>query len=216
MSQYNAEHSVPPAESIEDFANLYPRPVGINRFAVLSLADDSFTAYECDISEMTCECADARFRRDEGQICKHLAAALHDSPKVRDWNDALLRSLGNDMQELFSRFDELERKLTGVQADVDHVAANGDSEPDSDTTDSFDGDPVEYFKSLLRDEGLDPADFRIWRHDEFDSLQVEQTGYLDDPVFDDWVEFKDKLGMQYDGDDDVNFLPADKWAEVFG
>jgi len=216
MSHGTAEGHVPPAEAIDDFGALYPRPVGINRYAVLSLSEDGFTAYECDLEAMTCECRDMAFNRDKGEICKHLACALYESPTVSDPDADVVRSLANDLETIAGRFDDLEQKLTVLESELATVDG-ASSDPASETVDEgFDGDPVEYMESYLRDAGLDPADFDVWIDDDFGSLQIDQDGYLDDDEFQTWVDFKDDLDMGYDGDNDRNYLPRADCVEVFG
>lgn len=216
MSHEDAEGCVPPAEAIDNFGSLHPRPVGINRYAVLSLSKDGFTAYECDLEAMTCECRDMAFNRDEGEICKHLAVALYQSPTVSDPDGDMVRSLANDLETIAGRFDDLEQKLTLLESELATVDG-ASSDPAGETVDEgFDGDPVEYMESYLRDAGLDPADFEIWIDDDFGSLQIDQDGYLDDDEFQTWVDLSDELDLQYDGDSDVNFLQSDRFGEVFG
>ena len=53
-------------------------------------------------------------------------------------------------------------------------------------------------------------------HDELGSLQIDLTGYLQDDEFETWVDFSDDLELGYDADENINFLPADRFPEVLG
>jgi len=216
MTVRDGETHVPPAEAIEDFTDLHPRPIGINRFTVLSLASDGFTAYQVDLEAMTCECRDKAFNRDEGEICKHLAAALWKAPDIRDINSDAVRSLANELEGL--RLDIDEALVRSAAAKAEQVDGSDGSTADSSTeeADEWQGDPVEAMSSLLRSAGLDPDDFEIWVDGQYGSLQVDQDGYLADDEFSEWVDLSDDIGMGYDGDADVNFLQPDQFPEVFG
>jgi hypothetical protein len=120
------------------------------------------------------------------------------------------------MLDLKDSVRAIERRAAGVQADAAHeqaTATAGDSQPSSDT---WTGDPVKAFKSLLRDDGLDPDNFNIWVHEDMGSLQVDQDGYLDSDEFDEWVAFSNDLDMGYDGDEEINYLKEERFSEVFG
>lgn len=215
MSTGTAERSVPAAEAIDDFGDLYPRPVGINRYAVLSLAAGGFTAYQCNTEQLTCECRDHAFNREEGEICKHLAAALYQSPEISDPDTDVVRSLSNDLEGIHDEIEHLAQQLTVVESELAAGATPSDDDTEPEPDDGFDGDPVEYFESLLRDKGLPVDAFDVYIDDDFGSLQVEQNGYLEDDEFSDWVEFSDQLDLGYDGDSDRNYLQADRFSEVF-
>lgn len=131
MTVREGETHVPPAEAIDDFSDLHPRPVGINRFSVLSLASDGFTAYQCDLEEMTCECRNKQFNRDEGEICKHLAAALWKAPDIRDINSDAVRSLANELEGL--RLDIDEALVRSAEAKAEQTASTETTS--SDTSD---------------------------------------------------------------------------------
>jgi hypothetical protein len=216
MSTGTAQHSVPATEAIDDFGDLYPRPVGINRFVVLSLSAGGFTAYQCNIDELTCECRDLAFNREEGEICKHLAAALYQSPEISTPDTDVVRSLSNDLEGIHDEIDHLAQQLTVVESELTAVDTPSDDDTEAEDNDSFDGDPVEYFESLLRDKGLPVDAFNVYIDDELGSLQVEQDGYLEDDEFNDWVEFSNQLELGYDGDSDRNYLQATRFGEVFG
>jgi len=214
MSQRQAERSVPAAESIEHFEDLYPRPIGINRYAVLSLAEDGFTAYQCDVESLECGCRDQEFNRKNGEICKHLATALYQADDIGEPERDMVRSLSNDIEGIHDEISQLAHKLTIVESDV--VAQSSDSSetaeasPDPEPSE----DPVEKFTVLLRDAGLDPADFDVWLHDEYGSLQVETTGYLDDSDFDRWRDLQQNVGMEFDADREVSYLSSSAFAGV--
>lgn len=210
------DRSVPPAEAIDDFADLYPRPTGLNRFSVLSLASDGFTAYSCNIDALECECRDKQFNRDEGEICKHIAAALFMADSMEGFNDQVVKSLSEDIAGLHDRLDDLAQKTTAVEAEAKAATAAANGDEPAGAGDDWNGDPVAEFESLLRDDGLDPDDFEIWVDDQFGSLQVDLEGYLDSDEFDTWVELSNGLDMGFDADSDHNYLQADRFPEVFG
>jgi hypothetical protein len=196
--------------------SLYPRQVTIHEWRVLSRRNGSVTAHEVDVSDLTCTCEDMQFNKEDNQVCDHLAAALFYADRTMDVQAALDHEMRTQMLDLKDSVRAIERRAAGVQADVAHDQANataGDSQP---STDTWDGDPVEEFEALLRDAGLDPDDFDIWVHEDMGSLQVDQDGYLDSDEFDEWVSLSNDLDMGYDGDEEINYLTADEFPEVFG
>lgn len=232
-----AETSVPAAEAIEDFGDLYPRPTGINSFTVLSLAADGFTAYECNIQTMDCECRDKSFNRDEGEICKHLAAALYQAPDVRDFDREMIRSLGNDLEDIHGRLDDLARKTTVVEAEAKQatetahgVANSGDSQPVDDRHEPVTVDEV---TDWLETGFTRPAmvDIKAGSHGSTDGIILEPDNQnMQDHVYE---SFKGLVNSLEDsevhvgfGDDECHtcgesdgefyyFVPEDDSSEVF-
>lgn len=216
MSEPAGERSVPAAEAIDDFADLYPRQTGLNRYSVLSLSERGFRAYECNISSFDCECMDKRFNRDEGEICKHLAAALWSAPKHVDVEKVMLSQLVQTAESLDHAAERLTQRATAIESRESVSADADDDADDSDhERDAWDGDPEEAFRKLLIKNSLDPADFDFWIDDEYGSLQADADAYLDDGDFETWVEFKDELQMGYDQDSGCNYLSPDRFAEAF-
>jgi len=201
-------------EAVNGFGQLEPRQVTLHQWRVLSYRNGDLTAHEVHIQELTCSCEDMEFNCEGAEVCDHLAVALHHASRQLDVGEAIRHDQHQLMVELEEHVRAIERRATGIDAEA---AADPDASTSDDSTGTetgFSGDPVEYMESYLRDAGLDPADFDIWIDDEYGSLQVEQTGYLDDDEFSTWVDLTDDLGMSYDGDN--NFLEASRFGEVFG
>jgi len=149
-------------------------------------------------------------------VCDHVAVALYESKRQLDVGEALREEMYTQMQDLDRHVRDIQQKATAVQADAVAAGEGGAEASASDGSDGFDGDPVEYMQSLLRDAGLDPDDFEIWVDDEYGSLQIEQDGYLSDDEFGTWVDLKEDSPLQYDPDGERNYLQADDFGEVFG
>jgi len=203
-------------EAVNGFGMLAPRQVTIYEWRVLSWRNDTITAHKVNIEELRCTCSDAEYRRENPEVCDHVAVALYEASRQLDVGDALSDQMYTQMQDLERHVRAIERRASGIEAEAAAAGAATDSEGAASQSDGFDGDPVEYMESYLRDAGLDPGDFEIWVDDEYGSLQVEQEGYLSDDEFSTWVDLKDDLGMGYDGENDRNYLQADDFGEVFG
>jgi len=204
------------ASETEWVENLYPRQTTIHEWRVLSRRNGSVTAHEVNIQDLTCTCEDMQFNLEGNQVCDHLAAALFQADRTMDVKAALDHEMRKQMLDLKDSVRAIERRAAGVKADVAYEEANGTAEGSDSTADEWTGDPVEEFEALLRDAGLDPDDFEVWVNDQFGSLQVDQDGYLETDEFEDWVDFSNGLDMDYDGDEDVNFLQPERFPEVFG
>jgi len=212
----DAQEAVPASESIDDFGALYPRRIGLHRYTVLSLSEEGFTAYKVDLGDLECDCRNKAFDREEGEICKHLAAALYQQPDLGDIEEAVLHDIEGHLEAMREEVDHLTQRTTEVKAAAETAAsqATADSTEEEETTEL--DDPVARFEALLRDAGLDPDDFDVFVDDQYGSLQVDVDGYLDDGQFETWVDFSNGLDMSYDGDGDINFLQPDRFPEVFG
>jgi len=216
MALGDTEEAVPAAEAIDDFGDLYPRRIGLHRYVVLSLSEDGFAAYSVDLGDLDCDCRDQAFDRDEGEICKHLAAALYQQPSLGDIEEAVVHDIEAHLGDMVDEIDHLTQRTTEVKAAAETAASDSTPASTEEEGDEWKGDPVEGFKSLLRDAGLDPDDFDIYVDDQYGSLQVDVDGYLDDDEFSTWVDFSNGIDMSYDGDGDINFLQPDRFPEVFG
>jgi len=212
----DGREAIPAAEAIDGFGDLYPRRTGINRYTVLSLDEGAFRAYCCNIHGLECECRDAAFNRGEGEVCKHIAAALYHHSETDHLETGIIQEVKDELETIADEVDHAVQRSAEAHAEAAHATAETAATDDEDGVEVWEGDPVEAFKSLLRDDGLDPDDFEVWVDEDRGSLQVEQTGYLEDEKFDTWVSFSDDLDMGYDGEADVNYLTPDRYPEVFG
>jgi len=216
MTVGTGQEAVPAAESIEDFEDLYPRRVGLDSYTVLSLSEDGFTAYEVALDGLECSCADYRYSRDGPDICKHIAATLYQQPEIPGLDEAVVSDLADDVAALRDEVGHAVQRSADAQAEAAQAAAQPPEEKGSSGTGTTIEDPVGRFNALLRDAGLPPESFEVFVHDSLGSLQVSKDGYLEGEEFSTWTELSDDLGLGYDGDDDVNYLPEEDWSEVLG
>jgi len=206
----------PPAQAINGFKGLYPRQRDTNKWDVLSLRNGSVTAHEVERDPFACSCADYDYNTEGVEICDHIAAVLFAADKTLSFESYA----GHHLETLLDRAQSAVRSIEDVrdvaQAAQGATAAAAVSQPsETDETPTVD-DPVGSFEALLRDIGLDPDDFEVFVHEELSSLQVDLDGYLDDGEFETWIDFSDDLELGYDADEDINFLPADRFPEVLG
>jgi hypothetical protein len=216
MARAQDDPQNPIAQAINGFTDLYARQVDTHEYRVLSLRNRSVTAHQVDIEALSCSCKDEAYNQDDPEICDHVATALF----AADQGMSFESYAGHHLETLVSRAHEAVRSIEDVR-DVAQAAQSANAEAaaqdgsDPDTM-AWNGDPVEEFKALLRDAGLDPDVFKLWVDDDRGSLQVDQDGYLEDGDFGTWVDLSDDLDLGYDGDADVNYLPAEDFPEVFG
>jgi len=216
MTTGTGKSAVPAAEAIDSFDDLYPRRVGLDDYVVLSLSEDGFTAYDVSLNDLECSCADYRHRRDGPDICKHIGATLYQQPTLSGIEEDVLTTVAEDMADLREAVDEAVRKGTEAKAEAAAAMGSGDdleAEPEPETEVA---DPVGRFEALLRDAGLDPDAFSLFVDQQRGSLQIDQDGWLDDEPFNTWTELSDDLDLGYDPDEDVNYLPNDRFGEVLG
>jgi len=216
MSEQVRDPSSASSDRIDGYQDIKPRQVSPTEYRVFSSRNHDLTAHKVDIEELSCTCGDNRYNKDDPQICAHLAVTLDQAPRKLDHGEYAVA----DLVKLVDRVQALSKEIRDIrdmEAAVRDANAQAAAEsPDEPESTGFDGDPVEYFESLLRDAGLDPDDFEVFVHDQFGSLQVSQEGYLDNDEFQTWVDFKDDLDMGYDGDNDRNYLSEEEYKEVFG
>jgi hypothetical protein len=207
-------------ETIQDAVNgwgqLKARQISIHEWRVLSWRNGAITAHSVDIDELSCSCMDMQTQKANAEICDHLAAALHGASRTLDVGDAISEQMLEQMLELDEHMRALERKATGIEADAAAASTESTESTAQSESSGFDGDPVEYMKSMLRDAGIDPDAFGIRIDDSTGRLEVYKDDYIEE--YNAWRELSDDLDMGYDpeGDLDINTLPADRFSEVFG
>jgi len=216
MSEQQTDGPQAIAEAVNGFSQLEARQVTIHEWRVLSYRNGGITAHEVDINELTCTCMDMATQKRDAQVCDHVAVALHHAQRQMDVQSALEHQMLQQMLKLEEHVRAIERRAAGVQADAAQAQQNGRSDPQHESSGTFDGDPVECMKSFLRDEGLDPSAFDVRVEESTGRLEVLKDGYIDD--FSAWVDLSDKLDLQYveAGGEDINYLEADRFSEVFG
>jgi len=216
MSEQVREPSSASSSRIDGYQDIKPRQVSPTEYRVLSLRNGENTAHRVDLEELSCSCEDMQYNRDDPSICAHLAVTLDQAPRKLDAGEyavADLVKLVDRVQALSKEIRDIRDMEAAVRDANAQAAAESPDEPES--TDTVD-DPVGTFKGILGDAGLDAGDFKVYLHDEFGSLQVEQDGYLGDGEFETWVDLKDDLGMNYDPDSDTNYISEEEYKEVFG
>ena len=205
-----------PAQRIIDFGQLHVRQIDFYEYGVLNLKEAENSVHRVNVKDLTCSCRDEKFRREEGEACKHLAYTLFQAPSKMDLEAEVFQRATDEFERLTRAVQELEQTSTVVESEAAAGAsANGSQAAASSKQESIDN-PVERMESLLRDAGLDPDDFELFVDSQFGSLQIDQDGYLDDGEFETWVELSDDLELGYDGDSDVNYLEESRFPEVLG
>lgn len=203
-----------PANAITDFPALYPRQTRFNRYTVLSLANDTTTAYQVDIDELTCSCPDHRYEPDEGDVCKHLAAALFEASKNRAVEQEAVRRASSEVQALRQAVESMEQSASSVEAEAAAAAQQPAQEGSADSSSQPD-DPVEAVKQAAVEAGVPVGDgVSVYEHEEFGSIQVEKTGYIDDEEFQAMREFTDQDAFTYDQDSGTNYVRPEDVGEV--
>lgn len=135
-----------------------------------------------------------------------------DSPTARMWHKVAVTMTidhSNVPEELHAAV------LADVAPHTNAGTPDDTADAQTDTQASVD-DPVAALESRMRERDLDPDDFRVWVHDDYGSLNVDTDAYLSDDEFGAWVGLKEDLDMEYDSEDDVNFIRSDDIAEVLG
>ena len=200
----------------DNFDGLEARQVGWHDYRVLSTRNGSVTAHQVAIDERSCTCEDMHYNAEGQEVCAHISKALLVHPSTMDQAAVAARDLEvvtDRAREIVRSMEDVlnvERRTRSANAQA-AVSDNGD-----DDGDDLPDDPVELAEDWLDRQGFDPDDFSVIEHDEFGSINIE-TESLDDDDFGDWMDLvPDLAGMNWDGDNDVNFVKEDDLGEVFG
>lgn len=81
------------SDQIEGWEDIHPRHTAGDEYRVLSLRNETMTAYRVDIADLSCNCPDKRFNKDDHNICAHIATALHSAPERIDVEDHAMGTL---------------------------------------------------------------------------------------------------------------------------
>jgi len=215
MSEQHTDSPQAIGQAVNGFEQLEARQISIHEWRVLSYRNGGITAHEVDIKQLTCSCMDMQMQKRDAQICDHVAVSLHHAPRKLDVEQSLSEQMLEQMLELDKHMRALERRATGIEAEAAaEPAENGHSTAQSDSS-GFDGDPVDQMQARLESAGLDHTSFDVRIDESSGRLEVLKAGYIDD--FSAWVDLSDKLDMSYEesGGEDINFIEADRFAEVF-
>lgn len=201
-----------PADAITEFSALYAREVEFTIYRVLSTAGDENTAYRVDTKELTCNCPDSEFDKSGAKVCKHLACALYQSRQHIDVELQAVRDLSTQISEMHQAVEDLKQSTTAVKADAKAAASDGSQQHEEGEAESEPFDALEAFEDYLRENGLNPGKIEFHIDDQFGSLQAQKDGYLDDDEFSAWQDITDELGMQWDQDNERNYLKEEDFG----
>jgi len=203
-----------PAEAINGFSDLYPRQVSTRKTVVLSLRNDQPTAYTVDCVDLTCDCPDAAYHKDDPEICDHLAVALYEESVHLDVDQALI----TDLQEVLHDIEESAAKVDDtaeiLEDDLVELRTTEASQADETTETASDRDPVDRLEDTLKQEGFVPSSVEIWIDEDMGSLQFEPDD-MDQQQFNafgDWCRATD--GVSWDRDEYRNYIKPDDFEEV--
>lgn len=214
-----------PGDKIDKFEDLMAREQALNEFVVLDTSTDQNTAHRVNTRELTCGGMDDECRSEGAEVCRHVAAALAAQPRQRSVEQALLgdmASIVRDLNSMLSDAEDVHEQINAGLPKLRDAEAGPAKQPErtsgnrSNGQKDWDGNPVKEIAKKMVEADLDPDDFRIFVDDDFGSLQIETNAYLDEDTFEDWVNFKDAINMGYDKSNDRNYLPPDRFPEVFG
>ena len=200
----------------DNFAQLEARQVGWHDYRVLSTRNGSVTAHQVEIDSRSCTCEDMHYNVEGQEICAHISKALLVHPSTMDQAAVAARDLEvvvsqardvvRDMKDCLN----VERRVRSANA---QAAVTDDGDDDGD---DLPDDPVELANDWLERQGFDPDDFSVDQHEDYGSINIA-TESLDDEDFNEWMDLVPDLdGMNWDGDNDVNFVKEDDLGEVFG
>lgn len=205
------DRTVAPAVAIPDFPDLYPRQVTIHTWRVMHLRNPNTgtgnKVYEVNLNAMECSCPDWNYRKGESPaVCKHMAAALYAAPGTMDVGDALsfdTLELGREVRDLA---ENLQRRVTGLEADQAAASApQGGSSPSPDVDPSDAAQRLQdAYDAVVEDMQVRATESYVWvqtGQDTPDSLpgpgnvdtweafikNPEQIDYVDDEDPGDWV-----------------------------
>lgn len=204
------------AEQIEDYPDLYPRHVGGNRYRVLSLGGDEPTAYAVDIGALDCDCSDFQKRREDPEVCKHLATALEAAPPRLSIEAETFDSLVNLWSEAADTVQDIKDVRDVAQTAQNANAAAAAQQAAESGTQTAGADPVSRVESWLEANDVPSDGVDVWEHEEYGSIQLETNGNLSDAEFDRFRELTDDDLVKYDRNERVNYIQADDLEAVVG
>lgn len=146
MSDSAPERTQAPAQTIPDYPDLYVRQTGLCRYTVLSLGGEENTAWQVNTQTLSCDCPDFEYDREDGEVCKHLAAALHKDPHSYDLDHAVLQQTREEIDHLRRAAESLEQTATAAKAES-IPADSGTDSADAEEV-SQQGDPVDQSQAV--------------------------------------------------------------------
>lgn len=212
-----------PKDAITDFESMQFLKTGLNAGMVANYADGQATGYKVRTRPLECECPDSTYNRQDGELCKHLAYALYVCEDM-GIEEQVVMDLATEMRNIESateacetaadQLDKARRRLQDEEMDGDveesadnatenvrDAGATGNQDIQKESTD----DGVQDVLSWLSDLGVPTEKVSVWRDREYNSVQLEPNGYLDDG-WDAWVEATNKDEVWSDSDHDKRFF----------
>lgn len=215
QTQPNGEMAI--GDAVNGFGQLKARQISIHGWRVLSWRNDSLTAHEVDLRELSCTCPDMQYNsqddRKKREICDHLAVALFAADQTMAVGEALNYELNQQILELRDMLSDTDPSTTAsndtAETGGEDVVEEHTPQPPSEGAEAI-GD----LESRLREYGLDPEDFEYWIDGEYGSLQITIENFLEDDEFSAWQEFSEDYDVAYDGDSDRNYVPTDGFEQL--
>jgi hypothetical protein len=189
--------------------------VGWTEYRVLSGRNDSVTVRKVDVDELDCTCEDQSMNRQGASVCAHVAKCL--LVHSRRWDEASIAA--RDLHSIVDGARQTLREIEDIR-DVAKRSREADvvrymNEDESGSSDDTPDDPEELAESWIERQGFDPDEFTVWEHDDYGSVNIKTNG-LSDEDFSEWRDLaQDTDSMQWDGNNNANFVQKDDIPEVF-
>jgi hypothetical protein len=205
-------------EWADDFDALVYQPIRRESGRVLNAAHEPPTIYETDLEDLSCTCDHGEKGPTNARYCKHLAKAMLAHPDYQEGTELMTHELSLIVDRAAKAVRDLEksRNVAQAKATADKVAEAADTSDDGDDggDDGSDLNPVAIVEDWITDDlELPPSKFNVWHDDDLGSVQIETDGYLEDDEFGVWMEQTGGEPLQYDGDNDRNYLPVSDVVE---
>lgn len=205
-----------PAEAIPDFRALHVRQMRFNTYVVLNLASESPTAYTVDLGDLSCECGNYKYDGERRKVCKHLAKAIYKASPYKTVEEEGVRQLSDLLREVRQSAEALRATATAREADAEADRVQGASEAAANGQEPADVPPAERVENWLDSQGLPTDAFDVWVDEDYGSVQIDRTGYLEDDDYSAWMDLTDEEPIEWDGNNERSYIREDDLEEVLG
>lgn len=195
--------------ALEELGDMDVSQVSMNCYLVTNRAGDPPTGYMVDLSAPACECPDAEYNREDGEVCKHLAKANLVAEETITAEVEATRRVGEEVSHLREAVQSLEQTATAQratdQAEPDSGAAGGPDGDDSEDGDGLTDHPVDNVRAWADAElaGAGYVEISLGEHNGTEGVVLEPDNRdMPDATYE---AFKDQVNAVDDSQVHVGF-----------
>lgn len=189
---------------VEDFDKMDVVQVSFNKWLVTSWRDGDpqdhrVRQHTVDLTDGSCTCEAMRYESESEMACAHIAKVVHIAPSTRSADQHLVDKASADAEKIQQSVDDIQRLVTGLQADKEAATSSNGASPSQDTSSGLSAEEAAEKLQDEFDQRVDGMEAVAGNNVVWVSNGSQDNG-APDWTFDAWLTGPDMVNYDPDGE----------------